>query len=128
MFRVSLCFLFLATSLPIQAKTESAPASVDCHMCGHACCCPEVCAAELKAQREAQSCDQPETACRIESSRDNFSFAEANFSEIRIRPAAERFDARFFEPNHQYALRRSNKLILTSSPIKQIPTPPPRSV
>jgi len=62
--------IFLLICLVTPAGLSAAPRSLqeDCVICGHACCCPEMCApkiAELKALKKAQSCGSASATCRF---------------------------------------------------------------
>lgn len=68
----------LLSSVRVGAAVQKPPE--DCLVCGHACCCPDVCAPLIKKMNKekaakhcgtdgfvAMSCDQPESVCRIQS-------------------------------------------------------------
>lgn len=131
MFRVSLCLLFLATSSPVQINSThlvQSQKSEDCEICGHACCCPEQCAAELKARQKKQSrCDQPAANCRVGKSDQPIFWGDAA-DEIRFRPAVD-----FTTPILPLIVARTSApendaLLMGLSPSQEIPTPPPKLI
>lgn len=66
------------------AGSATQPKQIDCPICGHICCCPEICAPKIKELKKKrgllhcpvtsdrpvkmkQGCDQPVTICRFKS-------------------------------------------------------------
>ncbi len=78
-FTILVAFTLILSPISSGASIQKPPE--DCLVCGHACCCPEVCAPLIKKMKEAKaakhcgaegpgsdvSCNQPDSICRIQS-------------------------------------------------------------
>jgi hypothetical protein len=113
----------VAAGMPPAVPPAAPP---DCVLCGHACCCPELCARK-RAARAAESCDRSETSCRLEKDTpgdwtvrgDKFSFPD--------RPAGE-VPSDGDNVVHRGRRETASQVALGSPPFSDVLTPPPRRV
>src|SRR5262245_49740096 len=66
-FFVSLLLSFLLIVPSFSAGPLPQKPPEDCIICGHACCCPEVCAPKLKAmkKKKVMACHLPDSICKV---------------------------------------------------------------
>jgi len=118
--RLFFIFALLVPAGPINGFVHKPPA--DCPICGHVCCCPEMCALKLKGMR---SCANDLSTCKI-SRKDGR--AAVNLNDTATRPAQDPRiipDAlHFVNLRHEKVLEE--ELLRPLSPIAKIQTPPPR--
>lgn len=113
----------------------------DCSICGHVCCCPEICASKIKEVKkkeapshcsvehsehsDAKGCNQPVSICRI-TSKEPFAALLLEEKTVLINPRAGilgsvRPDNR---DNSQSFLEAKSFLLFPC--FHETPTPPPR--
>ena len=123
-FRLGL-ILFIAIPADLSATIKGAPQ--DCVICGHACCCPEMCApkiAELKARERAArlSICEREAACRIDAA-DNAP-ARLSKGEFQLPPRDVIRTARAIDQESDPFIL--NQRVFRPFPKPSPPVPPPR--
>ena len=111
-FLILLAALVVFGSYPAEAL--SAPMkNDDCVMCGHVCCCPEI-------------CDQKISSCKIES-KDS---AAGIFIQERVavkKPVSWLISANRPNDGSVEQSIQSNPILFLTSPIPEVLTPPPNS-
>ena len=126
-------------SAPLMAQSRKE----DCPICGHACCCPDVCAPLIKEMKkkkamsccasmnsshrknELQGCDSPFSTCRMGSS--NSSPAMFNNESIQPPPPSEFAKIKGANPLEGAYRVFSNEFLDSGLCFLDPPTPPPRS-
>ncbi len=127
--RLFLVFSLLVPTGPVNAFSQKP--SEECAICGHVCCCPEMCAPKIKELKEKQSrahsgCDQGFSKCRLQSSetpsglintRESITFSNPQVRILSVLSNTQQGqEFRIYESDH-----------ICSFPISfEIPTPPPK--
>ncbi len=135
-------FLFVSLIMPT-GPVNASPQKIseDCTICGHVCCCPEICkpliekrkkeaashcsVAPEKKQAKAELCDQSASSCQIQKLPPagivNFR-NEAICSSPRLMILG---DVQFSSGLSQRSIREASFFLSFLAPL-EIPTPPPR--
>jgi hypothetical protein len=140
LFHVILVGIIVLGSFPIQS--QSAPQKQeDCVICGHACCCPEMCAPKIKELKKkkahshcgvsavketaAKGCDQPLSICSL-TSNDPISLIFLQERSVLSKPISWLVET--VSPNLQRGcqLPPSASILSMNSPTEDVLTPPPQ--
>lgn len=117
-----LLMLGLFGTVPFQRFVPRPAAS--CEICGHACCCPTVCA-KRRAARAAAQCEAPESLCRIQPASAGL---PGWWAERLERPGMlPRHEDPAIDPISSLRCGGEKQLLFLSSPDRGVPLPPPRS-
>jgi hypothetical protein len=124
---VSFLFLFSLAMPPVPVRAAQSNETEICLMCGHVCCCPEVCAAKkIELQKKAAGCDMKSAQCRIQpeaptglmNSKQEASNPSPQMVLLGRAALMSRFSGQtIFDPPYFQSF---------STPF-EIPTPPPRA-
>lgn len=119
--RFLLILSILLPSAPLRASVMK-PAE-DCPICGHVCCCPEICALKIREMRSVKSCSS--NSCKMSAGN---SRAMTNSKDSLIRPEPDPRTLSFTVPSVDLRHERVRSLALgvLLSPTLEILTPPPR--
>ncbi len=137
--RLLLIFSLLVPAAPINSSAQKLPE--DCVVCGHACCCPEMCKPLIKKMKEdaashcsmqrsqkqskVESCDQPNSICRLQRAppagilnlKNEAAWPNPRLAILGdVNPSSGRSKESIFE----------SSLFLSFLAPLEIPTPPPR--
>lgn len=116
-------FLVLGLLLPSMPNHSFAQAlPEDCAVCGHACCCPEMCKPLIKKMK---ACDQPDSLCHLQST--------PTSRDLNFKSESECPNSRFLVLSYVAPLGGNNNenvneafLYLNFSVWLNILTPPPK--
>ena len=119
-------FLTFAVALGAGPRTFiiAAPQVEECVICGHECCCPDVCA--QKKLSTNKSCHSEEI-CKLKPADPSQLFVfQKEF--LLIEPSAATFSVVRPESKNETEGMRPTRLVISESAQREIPTPPPRAV
>jgi hypothetical protein len=119
-FRFLLLFTLLAPppSAPLKAAVPQ-----DCAICGHACCCPEMCKPLI--EKAKTSCHNETAACQMDRKEDAAQLAlmETSSKAVPFRWNWTDLNLALQDPFLIYAAPQP---ILSSYLLQDVPTPPPK--
>jgi hypothetical protein len=127
--RLFLIFSLLVPMGPINSFAQKPPQ--DCPICGHVCCCPEMCAPKIKELKDKQShqaarCYQDMASCRLQSAPNPTGLIHTR--ENLTIPNPQNGILSFFVDacrGRGFRLIEREQLFSLSTP-SEIPTPPPK--
>jgi hypothetical protein len=115
--------LLMIVDLGCPANVSAGLQRPDCPICGHVCCCPEMCASKLNAAKKTALCRDSSSPCRLQSREAGFTGAT---KEISARPPVIASGA-VADLHRPQAVRRQadDPIGFIVFPL-DVPTPPPR--
>ena len=115
----SLCLIFSLLNGPLPAA-PARPRPAACDICGHACCCPDVCA----RKRAASHCVRPGAQCDLSPAADGTALRAEDFLHDRL---SSRDDGAVRAASvENRGRRRAEQGPARAAPFADVPVPPPR--